>query len=59
MPERLPAEATVETRKLAAIMFIDMVGFSRQMGTDEARTLRILAVHNQLLWCGPLACTTI
>ena len=25
-----------ETRKLAAIMFTDMVGFSRQMGSDEA-----------------------
>ena len=24
--------ATVETRRLAAIMFIDIVGFSRQMG---------------------------
>ena len=35
-----------ETRKLAAIMFTDIVGFSRQMGTDEARMLRLLAVHN-------------
>ncbi len=25
----------VETRQLAAIMFTDMVGFSRQMGADE------------------------
>ena len=31
-----------ETRKLAAIMFTDIVGFSRQMGTDEARMLRVL-----------------
>ena len=31
-----------ETRKLAAIMFTDMVGFSRQMGSDEARMLRLL-----------------
>jgi TolB-like protein/class 3 adenylate cyclase/tetratricopeptide (TPR) repeat protein len=44
-PEQKPAE----TRRLAAIMFTDMVGFSRQMGADEARTLRILAIHNQVI----------
>jgi len=38
-----------ETRRLAAIMFTDIVGFSRQMGADEARMLRLLAVHNQLI----------
>ncbi len=38
-----------ETRKLAAIVFTDIVGFSRQMGADEGRTLRLLEVHNQLL----------
>jgi len=38
-----------ETRKLAAIMFTDMVGFSRQMGADEARMLRLLDVHNQII----------
>ncbi|NOT55357.1 MAG: adenylate/guanylate cyclase domain-containing protein, partial [Deltaproteobacteria bacterium] len=36
-------------RKLAAIMFTDIVGFSRQMGVDEARMLRLLDVHNHLL----------
>ena len=36
-------------RKLAAIMFTDIVGFSRQMGADEARTLRLLDVHNQII----------
>jgi adenylate cyclase len=36
-------------RKLAAIMFTDMVGFSRQMGADEARMLRLLEVHNQII----------
>jgi adenylate cyclase len=41
--------AAAETRKLAAIMFTDIVGFSRQMGTDEARTLRLLNVHNQII----------
>jgi TolB-like protein/Flp pilus assembly protein TadD len=38
-----------ETRRLAAIMFTDIVGFSRQMGSDEARTLRLLTAHNQLV----------
>jgi adenylate cyclase len=37
------------TRKLAAIMFTDIVGFSRQMGADEARMLSVLAVHNQVM----------
>jgi adenylate cyclase len=39
----------VETRRLAAIMFTDIVGFSRQMGADEARMLRLLETHNQLV----------
>jgi len=38
-----------ETRKLAAIMFTDIVGFNRQMSTDEASTLRLLNVHNQVI----------
>jgi len=42
-------EIAIETRKLAAIMFTDIVGFSRQMGSDEARTMRLLALHNQVL----------
>jgi adenylate cyclase len=49
MPERPPAETTAETRRLAAIMFTDIVGFSRQMGANEARTLRLLATHNQVI----------
>jgi class 3 adenylate cyclase len=36
-------------RRLAAIMFTDIVGFSRQMGADEARMLRLLEVHNQFV----------
>ena len=39
-----------ETRRLAAIMFTDIVGFSRQMGANEARMLRLLEVHNQLIY---------
>jgi adenylate cyclase len=30
-------------------MFTDMVDFSRQLGADEARTLRLLALHNQVI----------
>jgi class 3 adenylate cyclase len=30
-----------EQRRLAAIMFTDIVGFSRQMGSNEAHTLRL------------------
>jgi|SRR5215475_1069793 len=41
--------AAVENRRLAAIMFTDIVGFSRQMGADEARTMRLLALHNQVI----------
>ena len=44
-----PEAGRAETRKLAAIMFTDMVGFSRQMGADEARMLRLLDVHNQVI----------
>src|SRR5262245_45712550 len=43
------AKTASETRKLAAIMFTDIVGFSRQMGADEARMLRLLDLHNQLI----------
>src|SRR5574341_463453 len=38
-----------ETRRLAAIMFTDIMGFSRQMGADEARMLRLLDIHNQII----------
>jgi class 3 adenylate cyclase len=44
-----PEATTADTRRLAAIMFTDIVGFSRQMGADEARMLRLLAVHNQVI----------
>jgi adenylate cyclase len=30
-------------------MFTDIVGFSRQMGNNEARTLRLLTTHNQVV----------
>jgi adenylate cyclase len=41
--------AATETRRLAAIMFTDIVGFSRQMGAGEARMLRLLDVHNRII----------
>src|SRR5713101_1719000 len=44
-----PPEMQAETRRLAAIMFTDIVGFSRQMGADEARMLRLLDLHNQII----------
>lgn len=36
-------------RKLAAIMFTDIVGFSQKMGRDEASTLHLLEVHNKMI----------
>jgi adenylate cyclase len=38
-----------ETRKLAALVFTDIVGFSRQMGRNEPHMLRLLARHNQII----------
>ena len=49
MKEKVSSAVHAETRRLAAIMFTDIVGFSRQMGSDEARTMRLLNVHNQLI----------
>ncbi len=49
MSDNTSDAVSTETRRLAAIMFTDIVGFSRQMGADEARMLRLLDVHNQLI----------
>jgi len=49
MPEDSASTRPAETRRLAAIMFTDIVGFSRQMGANEARMLRLLEVHNQII----------
>jgi adenylate cyclase len=49
MAEDSASTKPTETRRLAAIMFTDIVGFSRQMGSDEARTLRLLDTHNQII----------
>ena len=37
MAEDSASTGPAETRRLAAIMFTDVVGFSRQMGANEAR----------------------
>ncbi len=49
MKKALSSLVQTESRRLAAIMFTDIVGFSRQMGTDEARTLRLLETHNHII----------
>jgi class 3 adenylate cyclase len=49
MKEDANSTVLAENRRLAAIMFTDIVGFSRQMGTNEARTLRLLDTHNQTI----------
>jgi adenylate cyclase len=49
MKEEVNSTAPAENRRLAAIMFIDIAGFSRQMGADEARMLRLLDIHNHLI----------
>jgi adenylate cyclase len=49
MKEELSAVTTTETRRLAAIMFTDIVGFSRQMGADETHMLLMLDIHNRII----------
>ena len=36
-------------RRLSAIMFSDICGFSKMMGEDEELSMRILAKHNEIL----------
>jgi class 3 adenylate cyclase len=49
MPDDAGRAVPAETRRLVAIMFTDIVGFSRQMGANEARMLRLLDLHNQFI----------
>ena len=37
------------SRRLAAVMFTDIVGYSKLMGADESATLAFLQRHNQIL----------
>ena len=39
----------METRKLAVIMFTDMVGYSKKVHADEGQALRLLSRHNEIL----------
>src|SRR3989475_4186462 len=55
MKEDTSSVVQTEHRRLAAIMFTDIVGFSRQMGSNEARTLRLLDTHNQIIQHGVAA----
>ncbi len=36
-------------RQLTAIMFTDIVGYSKQMGANEAATVKKLAIHNEIM----------
>src|SRR3989441_9284769 len=47
MKDDISSAVQAENRRLAAIMFTDIVGFSRQMGRNEAHTLQLLDVHNR------------
>jgi class 3 adenylate cyclase/tetratricopeptide (TPR) repeat protein len=38
-----------ETRRLQAIMFTDMLGFSKMMGEDESRTIRLVEEHRAIV----------
>jgi adenylate cyclase len=49
MKDNTSSAVHAEHRRLAAIMFTDIVGFSRQMGSNETRTLRLLEVHNEII----------
>ncbi len=49
MKEATGSVTRAEQRRLAAIMFTDIVGFSRQMSADESRMLRLLDIHNQVI----------
>jgi hypothetical protein len=43
MKEDTDSAVRTENRWLAIIMYTDIVGFSRQLGTNEAYTLQLLA----------------
>jgi adenylate cyclase len=49
MKDNTSSVVHAENRRLAAIMFTDIVGFSRQMGSNKTRTLRLLETHNRLI----------
>ncbi|HZY10834.1 MAG TPA: adenylate/guanylate cyclase domain-containing protein, partial [Bacteroidota bacterium] len=40
---------THSSRKIVALMFTDIVGFSRQMGSNEDLTLKKLEIHHKII----------
>lgn len=48
-PKKVIPAKPGDQRKLVAVMFTDIVGYSRMMHLDEAGTLKFLSVHNTLL----------
>jgi class 3 adenylate cyclase len=48
-PDATPPHSPHEERRLQAIMFTDMFGYSRMMGEDEARTIRLVEEHRQIV----------
>jgi tetratricopeptide (TPR) repeat protein len=59
MKEDLSSVVQSKNRRLAAIMFTDMVDFSRQMGTDEARTLRVEVQEAEQGWVQRIPTTNL
>ena len=49
MSEESASTKPAETRRLAAIMFADIVGFRWQLGRNEARMLRLREVENRII----------
>lgn len=49
MISRMDPSAPDGSRRLSAIVFSDIVGYSKMMGEDEAAALRVVGDHNELL----------
>jgi len=43
------SEMSDKTRKLVAIMFTDIVGYTRQMSEDEQKALQLLEKNREIL----------
>jgi len=49
MKDDISSAVHAENRRLASIMLTEIVVFNRQMGANEARTLRLLEIHNHVI----------